>query len=54
MGSEMCKSNRIKEIHSRAGHRTVDMTLQVSTHYDRRSREGQTAEKVREAMRDNV
>lgn len=41
----------IKEIQYLAGHSTVDMTLRVYTHYDRRSREGRTAEKVREAMR---
>ena len=41
----------IKEIQYLAGHSTVDMTLRVYTHYDRRSREGKTAEKVREAMR---
>lgn len=40
----------IKEIQYLAGHSTVDMTLKVYTHYDRRSREGQTAEKVREAL----
>ena len=44
----------IKEIQYLAGHSTVDMTLRVYTHYDRRSREGQTAEKVREAMRENM
>ncbi len=41
----------IKEIQYLAGHSTVDMTLKVYTHYDRRSREMQTAEKVREALR---
>ena len=41
----------IKEIQYLAGHSTVDMTLKVYTHYDRRSREVQTAEKVREALR---
>ena len=44
----------IKEIQYLAGHSTVDMTLRVYTHYDRRSREGQTAEKVREAMRESA
>ena len=44
----------IKEIQYLAGHSTVDMTLRVYTHYDRRSREGKTAEKVREAMRENA
>ena len=41
----------IKEIQYLAGHSTVDMTLKVYTHYDRRSREAKTAEKVREALR---
>lgn len=41
----------IKEIQYLAGHSTVDMTLRVYTHYDRRSREARTAEKVREALR---
>ena len=41
----------IKEIQYLAGHSTVDMTLKVYTHYDRRSREVQTAERVREALR---
>ena len=41
----------IKEIQYLAGHSTVDMTLRVYTHYDRRSREVQTAERVREALR---
>lgn len=40
----------IKEIQYLAGHSTVDMTLKVYTHYDRHSHEGQTAEKVREAL----
>lgn len=44
----------IKEIQYLAGHSTVDMTLRVYTHYDRRSREGKTAEKVREAMREAI
>lgn len=44
----------IKEIQYLAGHSTVDMTLRVYTHYDRRSREGKTTEKVREAMRENA
>ena len=39
----------IKEIQYLAGHSTVD-----NTHYDRRSREGKTAEKVGEAMRENA
>ena len=41
----------IKEIQYLAGHSTVDMTLRIYTHYDRRSRESKTAEKVREALR---
>ena len=41
----------IKEIQYLVGHSSVDMTLRVYTHYDRRTREGKTAEKVREAMR---
>ena len=41
----------IKEIQYLAGHSTMDMTLKVYTHYDRRSREAKTAEKVREALR---
>ena len=44
----------LKEIQYLAGHSTVDMTLRVYTHYDRRSREAQTAEKVRAALRANV
>ena len=41
----------IKEIQYLAGHTTVDMTLRVYTHYDRLSRESQTGEKVRAALR---
>lgn len=41
----------VKEIQYLAGHSTMDMTLKVYTHYDRRSREAKTAEKVREALR---
>ena len=41
----------IKEIQYLAGHSTMDMTLKVYTHYDRRSREAKTAEKVRNALR---
>ena len=41
----------IKEVQYLAGHSTMDMTLKVYTHYDRRSRQAKTAEKVREAMR---
>lgn len=44
----------IKEIQYLAGHSTMDMTLKVYTHYDRRSREAQTAEKVRDALRTGV
>lgn len=40
----------IKEVQYLAGHSTVDMTLRVYTHYDRKSREAQTAEKVRAAF----
>ena len=40
----------IKEIQYLAGHSTVDMTLSVYTHYDRVSREAETAEKVRAAF----
>ena len=41
----------IKEIQYLAGHATVEMTLRVYTHYDRVSREAQTAEKVRDALK---
>lgn len=41
----------VKEIQYLAGHSTLDMTLKVYTHYDRRSREAKTAEKVRNALR---
>ena len=41
----------IKEIQYLAGHSTMDMTLKVYTHYDRKSRETKTAEKVRDALR---
>ena len=41
----------IKEIQYLAGHSTVEMTLRVYTHYDRVSREAQTAEKVRDALK---
>ena len=41
----------MKEIQYLAGHSTMDMTLKVYTHYDRRSREAKTAEKVRNALR---
>lgn len=41
----------IKEVQYLAGHSTVEMTLKVYTHYDRRSREAKTAEKVRNALR---
>ena len=44
----------VKEIQYLAGHSTMDMTLKVYTHYDRRSREAKTAEKVREALRTHV
>nr|WP_325204288.1 tyrosine-type recombinase/integrase [uncultured Oscillibacter sp.] len=44
----------IKEIQYLAGHSTIDMTLKVYTHYDRRSREAKTAEKVREALRSSA
>lgn len=40
----------IKEIQYLAGHATVDMTLSVYTHYDRLSREAETAKKVRNAL----
>ena len=40
----------VKEIQYLAGHSTMDMTLRVYTHYDRKSREAQTAEKVRAAF----
>lgn len=42
----------LKEIQYLAGHSTLDMTLRVYTHYDRRTREEKTAEKVREALRE--
>ncbi len=41
----------MKEIQYLAGHSTMDMTLKVYSHYDRRSREAKTAEKVRNALR---
>jgi len=41
----------VKEIQYLAGHSTMDMTLKVYTHYDRRTREAKTAEKVRDALR---
>lgn len=44
----------LKEIQYLAGHSTIDMTLKVYTHYDRRSREAKTAEKVRDALRAGV
>lgn len=44
----------VKEIQYLAGHSTMDMTLKVYTHYDRRSREAKTAEKVRDALRTSV
>lgn len=44
----------VKEIQYLAGHSTMDMTLKVYTHYDRRSREAKTAEKVRDALRASV
>lgn len=40
----------IKEIQYLAGHSTIDMTPRVCTHYDRLSRNAQTAGKVREAL----
>ena len=44
----------VKEIQYLTGHSTMDMTLKVYTHYDRRSREAKTAEKVRNAFRASV
>ena len=44
----------VKEIQYLAGHSTMDMTLKVYTHYDRRSREAKPAEKVRNAFRASV
>lgn len=44
----------VKEVQYLAGHSTMDMTLKVYTHYDRRSRQSKTAEKVRDAMRASV
>lgn len=44
----------VKEVQYLAGHSTMDMTLKVYTHYDRRSQQTKTAEKVREAMRAGV
>lgn len=41
----------IKEVQYLAGHSTMDMTLKVYTHYDRRSRQSKTAEKVRDALK---
>ena len=41
----------VKEVQYLAGHSTMDMTLKVYTHYDRRSRQAKTAEKVRDALR---
>lgn len=40
----------VKEIQYLAGHNTMDMTLSVYTHYDRKNWEQQTAEKVRRAF----
>ena len=40
----------VKEIQYLAGHSTMDMTLSVYTHYDRKNREQQTAEKIRRAF----
>ena len=40
----------VKEIQYLAGHSTMDMTPSVYTHYDRKNREQQTAEKVRRAF----
>ena len=40
----------VKEIQYLAGHSTMDMTLSVYTHYDRKNWEQQTAEKVRRAF----
>ena len=40
----------VKEIQYLAGHNTMDMALSVYTHYDRKNREQQTAEKVRRAF----
>ena len=40
----------VKEIQYLAGHSTMDMTLSVYTHYDRKNREQQAAEKVRRAF----
>ena len=40
----------IKEIQYLAGHSTVDMTLRVYTHYQRESRQVETAKKVMEAL----
>ena len=42
----------LKEIRYLAGHSTRDMALRVYTHYDRQTREGKTAVKVRETLRD--
>ena len=44
----------VKEIQYLTGHSTMDMTLKVYTHYDRRSREAKTAEKVRNAFRASI
>lgn len=44
----------IKETQYLAGHSSPGVTLKVYTHYERRSREAKTAEKVREALRTGV
>ena len=41
----------VKEIQYLAGHNTMDMTLKVYMHYDCRSKEAKTAEKVRGALK---
>ncbi len=40
----------IKEIQYLAGHTTVEMTLRVYTHYQKESRQAETAKRVTEAL----
>ncbi|NCC67718.1 MAG: site-specific integrase [Clostridia bacterium] len=40
----------LKQIQYLAGHATVEMTLRVYTHYDRKSREAETTERIRAAQ----
>lgn len=40
----------LKQIQYLAGHSSIEMTLRIYTHYDRKSRETETAEKIRAAV----